>query len=224
MTTHDQQIDKTLRAKPFHSNMTLTCPFKHLLPAHHPDWVIQTKRIKCHPSYYWIEPCSTNKPEPTYLQITTNEHIKAVYNTPNHVGTAYHLLFHDELIFPSATLITNSPADHQLLTKGNKIIFDNYQPGFTYELARIWNSTETHHNIEIVAFNHQGDYHSEASQSLFPCIISIPLYYVDVTDFEKANTVLSTSGQSMETRLPLPYFPFELDYEYSFSFPFPTPL
>ncbi len=153
-----------------------------------------------------------------------NEHIEAVYNTPNHVGTAYHLLLHDKLIFPSATLITNSPADHQLLTKGNKVKFDNYQPRFTYELTWIWNSTKTHHNIEIVAFNHQGDYHSEASQILFPCIISIQLYYVNVTNFEKANTVLSTSGQSMETCLPLPYFPFELGYEYSFSFPFPTPL
>jgi len=106
--------------------MTLACPFQHLLPAHHPDRVVQTRRIKHHLSYYWIEPCSTNKPEPTYLRITTTEHIRAVYNTPKHVGTAYHLLFHNELIFPLATSITNSSADHQLLTKGDKVIFDNY--------------------------------------------------------------------------------------------------
>lgn len=137
------------------------------------------------------------------------------------MGTAYHLLFHNELIFPLAFSITKSSADHQLLTKGDKVIFDNYQPGFTYELTQIQNSTETHHHIEIVAFNHQEDYHSKSSQSLIPCIISIPLHHVDVTDFEKANT---TSGSSSETRLPLPYLPFELDYEYSFSFPFPTPL
>ena len=134
--------------------MTFTCPFKYLLPAHHPDRVIQTKQIKRHPSYYWNEPCSTNKPESMYLRITTNERIRAVIILPKRVGTAYHLLFHDELVFPLATSITNSSADHQLLTKGNKVIFDNYQPGFTYDPTRIRNRTETHHHIEIVAFNH----------------------------------------------------------------------
>ena len=107
--------------------MTLACPFQHLLPAHHPDRVVQTRRIKHHLSYYWIEPCSTNKPEPTYLRITMNEHIRAVYNTPTHVGTAYHLLFHNELIFPLGTSITNSSADHQLLTKGDKDLYEPLQ-------------------------------------------------------------------------------------------------
>jgi len=71
-----------------------------------------------------------------------------------------------------------------VLTKGDKIIFDGYDPGFQYEFTRLLLSTGDRYHVEIVAFNKKGEYFTEASSAFFPCVLEIPAHLIDPHAFD----------------------------------------
>jgi len=72
----------------------------------------------------------------------------------------------------------------RMLTKGDKVIFDGYNPGFQYEFSRILHMTEkeTFH-VELLAYNHDKEFCSEASNVFFPCVLEVPGCFIESRNF-----------------------------------------
>jgi hypothetical protein len=69
------------------------------------------------------------------------------------------------------------------ITRGDRIVFNDYEPGFTYEFTRLLQLKDNIYYIEIVAFDDEGNYFTLESHTFFPCVITIPAHLTDPRTF-----------------------------------------
>jgi hypothetical protein len=69
------------------------------------------------------------------------------------------------------------------ITCGDRIVFNDYEPGFTYEFTRLLQLKDNVYYIEIVAFDDEGNYFTSESHTFFPCVITIPAHLTDPRTF-----------------------------------------
>lgn len=142
-------------------------------------------RLICrHPSTHHVP---ARKPHTITFQFDLPSHISDVKWATDYPGCKL-LIELDPLTFTpaeSSEECADTSISHQVqkITKGDQVIFNEYSPGFVYEYTRVLGLKDHHYHVEIVAFDLDGHYFSEASSVLFPCVVAIPAYLIDLKTF-----------------------------------------
>ncbi|KAF9526250.1 hypothetical protein CPB83DRAFT_896248 [Crepidotus variabilis] len=90
----------------------------------------------------------------------------------NYEGLGFILIPKSEVIRNELRHTTTSD-ERNRLQRGDQIILDGHDLEHTYELTGIRYQNDQYSHIEMVAFNHAGDYYAEASSVMVPFLIQI---------------------------------------------------
>jgi len=137
------------------------CPFKIKLPdACRPDRIALSPQFEPRPAgYNWKESQPVAGGQRFDIPVSK---IHRVDFATQYLGAAYILSF--------GHTFDQVPA----MSRGTRITFDAQVFEYVYQLTRIRHSFCSHAHVEAVAFNDRGHYHTEASSTYPPIILTIP--------------------------------------------------
>ena len=152
--------------------------FAHIMPREIPNRLVRGG--KAYPHYLIYRHVPAKRINPRTIKFT-HQNIASTEWAESYPGCKLLIKFKPGT-FPSAEQYRIT-AHLVMLTRGDRMIFDDYDPGFQYQLTRILHLDNDKYHVEMVAFNENGDFFSEASQAFFPCVIEIPTHLIDSSTF-----------------------------------------
>ena len=195
-----------LRPKSSRTEMSLTHPiglqaienvFAHIMPSEIPNRLVRGGRA--YPHYLIHRHIPVKGANPRIITLT-HQSIASTEWAEDYPGCKL-LVKLKPGTFPSAEQYDEFP-HLVLLSRGDKIIFDEYDPGFQYELTRILHLEKDKYHVEMVAFNKNGDFFSEASQAFFPCVIELPTHLINCPTFYHEDNVTRPRLRRIRRRYP----------------------
>jgi hypothetical protein len=160
------------------------------------------RRGRFYPFDLSLQRAPANKENPQVFRLCLALHIFDVKWADEYPGCKIIIeLSHDT--FDSAEQCAGIP-HLQKITRGDRIVFNDYEPGFAYEFTRLLQLKNNVYYIEIIAFDDEGNYFTSESHTFFPCVIAIPAHLTDPRTFKYE---LSTPPSNHHRHHPKAYLP-----------------
>jgi len=144
------------------------------------------------PGFQWKKPTFIANPDPKIKPLRLSTSSDALWNIKHShkEGIRYTLQFNGLALYEAT------------LYPGQKVIFDGKHEEFTYQITRLRGRYTMYGEVEIIAFNKNGEFHT-INDILYPLTIQVPIVKMS----SALLATLKTTPPRTSQRIPLPQAP-----------------